>query len=144
MNNEAVHNNSIKYRSDIDGLRAIAILAVVIYHAFPSRLPGGFVGVDIFFVISGYLITSIILKKLDMGNFSFIDFYIRRIKRIFPALLTVLTACYFFGWQALFVDEFKALGKHVLSGIAFVQNFVLYFEAGYFDSASELKPLMHL
>src|SRR6202035_6033864 len=80
----------LSYRPDIDGLRAIAVLAVVIFHAFPSALPGGFVGVDIFFVISRYLIGSILLLQLSEGRFSFRDFYARRIKRIFPALLLVL------------------------------------------------------
>ena len=81
------------YRPDIDGLRALAVLAVVIFHAFPAVLPGGFIGVDVFFVISGFLITSIILKGLEQDSFSFTQFYAHRIRRIFPALILVLCAC---------------------------------------------------
>lgn len=134
----------ISYRPDIDGLRAFAIIAVLLFHAFPLIIPGGFVGVDIFFVISGYLISSIIFKELNAGSFSFSGFYQRRIKRIFPALVLVLAACYLFGWFALMASEFKMLGKHMISSIGFVQNIVLYKESGYFDTASELKPLLHL
>ncbi|MGY2294226.1 acyltransferase family protein [Pseudomonas yamanorum] len=137
-------HDHLKYRPDIDGLRAIAILSVVIFHAFPSMLPGGFAGVDVFFVISGFLISSIIFKSLDRGNFSFIDFYSRRAKRIFPALVVVLLATYVFGWFTLLPDEFKQLGRHIAAGTIFLQNFNLLGESGYFDTSSELKPLMHL
>ncbi len=133
-----------KYRADIDGLRAVAVLSVVGFHAFPSLIKGGFVGVDIFFVISGYLISDIIFRELDKGSFSFASFYSRRIKRIFPALLLVLSACYAFGWFALFADEYKQLGKHIASGAGFLSNFVLWNESGYFDNAAETKPLLHL
>lgn len=136
--------SKIEYRPDIDGLRALAIIPVVAYHAFPSYTPGGFVGVDIFFVISGFLISLIIFKGLSKNNFSFIDFYFHRIKRIFPALIIVVSACYVIGWLTLLPIEFKQLGKHIASGMMFVQNFSLWKEAGYFDAASELKPLMHL
>lgn len=138
------HNVHPNYRPDIDGLRAVAILSVVLFHAFPTQLRGGFVGVDIFFVISGFLISTIIFRSLQKNDFSFIEFYAHRIKRIFPALIVVLTACYTFGWFALLPDEFKQLGKHMAAGAGFVQNLVLWKEAGYFDTASELKPLMHL
>ncbi|WP_178111740.1 acyltransferase family protein [Pseudomonas sp. SJZ131] len=134
----------LKYRPDIDGLRAIAIIAVVIFHAFPSMLSGGFAGVDVFFVISGFLISSIIFRSLHLGTFSFVDFYSRRAKRIFPALVVVLLSTYVFGWFALLPDEFKQLGKHVAAGTLFFQNFNLLGESGYFDTSSELKPLMHL
>lgn len=134
----------LSYRPDIDGLRAFAIISVVLYHAFPAYMRGGFIGVDIFFVISGYLISSIIFKGLDAGNFSFLDFYKRRVNRIFPALIIVLLACYAVGWFALMAAEFKFLGKHVLGGIGFIQNLVLYKESGYFDTSSELKILLHL
>ncbi len=133
-----------KYRADIDGLRAVAILPVVLFHAFPSRLTGGFVGVDVFFVISGFLISSIIFRNLKDGNFSFLDFYARRVRRIFPALSLVLSATLIFGWLSLDADEYKMLGKHVAAGVGFVQNFILWGEVGYFDISSELKPLLHL
>src|SRR5689334_14561742 len=94
------------YRPDIDGLRAVAVLAVLAFHSFPARFPGGFIGVDIFFVISGFLISGIIFKSLDRDTFSFTDFYKRRIKRIFPALIIVLAACLVFGWFALLPSEY--------------------------------------
>lgn len=133
-----------KYRADIDGLRAVAILSVVAFHAFPFWFPGGFVGVDIFFVISGYLISNIIFSSLDRNVFSFGQFYARRIKRIFPALLLVLTFFYTFGWFILFADEYQQLGKHMAGGALFVSNFLLWGESGYFDQAAEVKPLLHL
>ena len=133
-----------KYRPDIDGLRAVAVLAVVAFHAFPRWMPGGFVGVDIFFVISGYLISTILLENLARGTFSFTTFYMRRIRRIFPALALVLAASFAFGWYSLFADEFRQLGKHMAGGAGFVANILLWKEAGYFDTASELKPLLHL
>ncbi|WP_434630315.1 acyltransferase family protein [Chromobacterium sp. CV08] len=135
---------ALSYRPDIDGLRAVAILSVVLFHAFPGRLPGGYAGVDIFFVISGFLISSIIFKGMVNQNFSIIDFYIHRVKRIFPALIVVLLTCYCAAWAVLLPDEFKQLGKHIVSGAGFIQNLMLWSEAGYFDHASELKPLMHL
>jgi peptidoglycan/LPS O-acetylase OafA/YrhL len=137
-------NSHLSYRPDIDGLRAIAVLAVVFYHAFPSLAQGGFVGVDIFFVISGYLISTILLKGMEQGSFSFADFYARRIKRIFPALMLVLLSCLAFGWFALLADEYKQLGKHTAAGAAFVSNLVLWKEDSYFDVVAELKPLLHL
>ncbi|MFM8532615.1 MAG: acyltransferase family protein, partial [Acidimicrobiia bacterium] len=129
---------------DIDGLRAIAVLAVVGFHAFPGRVPGGFVGVDVFFVISGYLISGIIFSALAQDRFSFSDFYARRIRRIFPALVLVLATTYAAGWFLLFADRFAQLGKHVAGGAGFVANYLLWFEAGYFDASSDTKPLLHL
>jgi len=138
------HLSHPKYRPDIDGLRAVAVLAVVAFHAFPSWVRGGFIGVDVFFVISGYLISTIIFENLDKGTFSFTEFYARRIKRIFPALLLVLIACFAFGWFALLADEYKQLGKHIAAGAGFISNFTLWNEAGYFDNSAETKPLLHL
>jgi peptidoglycan/LPS O-acetylase OafA/YrhL len=138
------HLSHPKYRSDIDGLRAVAVLAVVAFHAFPDWMNGGFVGVDVFFVISGFLISSIIFENLEKGTFSFAEFYARRIKRIFPALLLVLIASYAFGWFVLFPDEYKQLGKHIAAGAGFASNFTLLSESGYFDNSSETKPLLHL
>ena len=132
------------YRPDIDGLRAIAVGSVVIFHAFPWLVPGGYVGVDVFFVISGFLITTNILGGLQGGTFSIRSFYDRRVRRIFPALATVLAATYALGWVSLFDKEFEQLGKHVAGGAFFVSNLFLWAEAGYFDTASEVKPLVHL
>jgi peptidoglycan/LPS O-acetylase OafA/YrhL len=133
-----------KYRPDIDGLRAVAVGSVLGYHAFPDVIRGGFVGVDIFFIISGYLISTILLGNLEKGTYSFTQFYMRRILRIFPALLLVLLACFGFGWFELLGSEFKQLGKHIAGGAGFISNMILWRENGYFDNAAELKPLLHL
>lgn len=134
------HFSHPKYRRDIDGLRAIAVLSVVAFHAFPEWIKGGFIGVDVFFVISGYLISTIIFDNLDRGTFSFLEFYERRVKRIFPALLLVLASCYVFGWFSLLGDEYMQLGKHIAGGAGFVGNLVLWSEAGYFDNAAAPSP----
>lgn len=134
----------VSYRADIDGLRAVAVILVVAFHAFPHMAPGGFIGVDIFFVISGYLISSIILKNVSDGSFSFRDFYSRRIKRIFPALILVLAFVFSAGWFLLLPSEYKQLGKHLVAGAGFASNFVLWNESGYFDATAEGKPLLHL
>jgi peptidoglycan/LPS O-acetylase OafA/YrhL len=134
----------VKYRPDIDGLRAVAVLSVVFFHAFPRVVTGGFVGVDIFFVISGFLISTIIFNGLDSSAFSFTEFYSRRIRRIFPALSIVLLGSFVFGWFYLLSGEFKQLGKHIAAGAGFVSNLVLWNESGYFDKAADTKPLLHL
>lgn len=134
----------IPYRSDIDGLRAVAVLAVVLFHAWPTGLSGGFAGVDIFFVISGYLISSIIFKSNTEGNFSLLKFYYHRIRRIFPALLVVLISLLVVGWFVLLAEEYQQTGKHVSAGALFLANFAFWREVGYFDVQSELKPLLHL
>jgi peptidoglycan/LPS O-acetylase OafA/YrhL len=135
---------SSTYRPDIDGLRAVAVLAVVAFHAFPERLPGGYAGVDVFFVISGFLISSIILRDLEAGTFSVANFYGRRVRRIFAALIVVLAATLVIGSFVLFPHEYRQLGRHVLGGAGFVSNLLLWSEAGYFDEAAEAKPLLHL
>lgn len=127
------HLSHPQYRPDIDGLRAIAVLSVVAFHAFPEWVKGGFTGVDIFFVISGFLISSIIFDNLDKDTFSFREFYARRVKRIFPALIIVMFSCYAFGWFALLGEEYKQLGKHIAGGAGFVSNILLWTEVGYFD-----------
>jgi peptidoglycan/LPS O-acetylase OafA/YrhL len=137
-------DEQLKYRADIDGLRAVAVLAVLAYHAYPNRVRGGFVGVDVFFVISGFLISRIIFVGLDARTFSFFDFYARRIRRIFPALLLVLGTSLSIGWFMLPPEEYASLGKHTAAGAAFVSNLSLWQEAGYFDAAAETKPLLHL
>ena len=141
---QQTHHSHITYRPDIDGLRAFAVLIVVAFHAFPEKVKGGFIGVDVFFVISGFLISSIIFKDLGKGSFSLLDFYIRRVCRIFPALLLVLIFSYIFGWFTLLQDEYQQLGKHIAAGSTFISNYVLWNEAGYFDNATETKPLLHL
>lgn len=133
-----------KYRPDIDGLRAIAVLAVVAFHAFPTWVQGGFIGVDVFFVISGYLISTIIFENLDKNTFSIGEFYLRRIRRIFPALILVLAAGYVLGWLTLFADEYKQMGKHIAGGAGFISNYILWNDSGYFDGIAEKKPLLHL
>lgn len=132
------------YRADIDGLRAIAVALVVGFHAFPKLLPGGFIGVDVFFVISGYLISRIIFKELQTKSFSFVDFYVRRTRRIFPALIIVLLATLVAGMIILQDDEFSRLLKHIAGGGAFILNYLLAGEGGYFDRLAEAKPLLHL
>lgn len=132
------------YRADVDGLRAIAVMSVVGFHAFPSWFKGGFIGVDIFFVISGFLISSIIFSNLESNTFSFMEFYARRIRRIFPALVVVLGISSVYGWFSLTETEYGQLRKQIAAGAAFVSNFALWSESGYFDKAANTKPLLHL
>ncbi len=132
------------YRPDIDGLRAVAVLAVLAFHAFPSVFVSGFVGVDIFFVISGYLITRILLAQLSTTHFSLRHFYAQRIKRIFPALATVLIFCLCVGWIALTSGEYKQLGRYTAGGAVFLDNILFWRDAGYFDTEANTKPLLHL
>jgi peptidoglycan/LPS O-acetylase OafA/YrhL len=138
------HNPQLKYRPDIDGLRAIAIIAVVVFHVFPERLPGGFLGVDVFFVISGFLISTIIAKRIEAGSFSIVEFYSDRIRRIYPALVLVLIATMMVGRNVMLPNELKLLGKHVAWSAGFIENFLLRSESSYFDISTILKPLMHL
>lgn len=135
---------SQQYRPDIDGLRAIAVTLVLVYHAFPKAAPGGFVGVDVFFVISGFLITGIIEDQIAAGRFSIANFYQRRIRRIFPALIAVLAASFAAGWFWLLPDEFEQLGSNTLASSAFAANIALLFQSGYFDIEAAKKPLLHL
>lgn len=139
-----VTSKSQSYRADIDGIRALAVLAVVIYHAVPEWIPGGFTGVDIFFVISGYLITKIIFSEISESKFSFVNFYLRRIRRIFPALIITLALCLAYGWLILLPIEYQQLGLHAAASSVCIQNFLFWKESGYFDSAANLKPLLHL
>jgi peptidoglycan/LPS O-acetylase OafA/YrhL len=139
----AVHEHG-KYRRDVDGLRAVAVLLVLLYHGFPRVFVGGFIGVDVFFIISGYLITGIILDGLHDGSFTFRSFYARRVRRIFPALTVVLAVCPLIGYVVLLPGEFQQLGRHIASGAAFISNLTLLREVGYFDAAAESKPLLHL
>ena len=132
------------YRPDLDGLRGIAVLLVVFFHYFPDYFWGGFIGVDIFFVISGFLISSILFRGAESGQLKITEFYSRRFRRIFPALIVVLVATYALGWVLLLADEYKQLGKHMAAAGGFISNFVLWREAGYFNIPNDHKPLMHL
>lgn len=140
----AGHARHFQYRPAVDGLRGVAVLAVLGFHAFPKSVTGGYVGVDVFFVISGFLITGIVARQLLHADFSFADFYWRRVRRLFPALVLVLATTLALGWFLLLPNEFKQLGKHATAAAAFVANFALWRESGYFDTAAEFKPLLHL
>ncbi len=140
----AGHAKHFHYRPAVDGLRGVAVLAVLGFHAFPETVTGGYVGVDVFFVISGFLITSIIARQLLHADFSFADFYWRRVRRLFPALILVLATTLALGWFLLLPNEFEQLGKHATAAAAFLANFALWRESGYFDTAAEFKPLLHL
>lgn len=133
----------MKYRAEIDGLRSLAILPVVAFHAGIERLSGGFTGVDVFFVISGYLITTIILGELGTGSFSILEFYKRRILRILPALAVVLLATAVAAWAIMLPNEFRATGKSVVATALFLSNVYFWQTSGYFADAAELKPLLH-
>jgi peptidoglycan/LPS O-acetylase OafA/YrhL len=137
-------SDSAAYRGDVDGLRAVAVLLVIGFHFFPRYVPGGFIGVDVFFVISGFLITRLIVVGLEDGSFTLTDFYARRIRRIFPALALVLAVSLVAGWLLLFPLDYRDLGKHAAAAAVFIANFTFLNEAGYFDTSSELKPLLHL
>lgn len=133
----------MNYRPEIDGLRAIAVLSVFLFHLDVEAFGGGFVGVDIFFVISGYLITSIIQKSLDSNRFSIKHFYERRFRRIMPALYVMLMVTSLAAWICLMPDEMKSYGKSLVSSLLFYSNFQFWRESGYFDLGSEMKPLLH-
>lgn len=131
------------YRPEIDGLRAVAVLAVMIYHGQPSWLPGGFVGVDMFFVISGYLITSILVKDYLEGRFSYASFYERRVRRLIPALLVCLSVSAFAGYVWLLPSDRRETFHSLTYVSLFLSNIFFFKHSGYFDTASELKPLLH-
>jgi peptidoglycan/LPS O-acetylase OafA/YrhL len=131
------------YRREIDGLRAIAVLPVILFHAGFEMFSGGFVGVDVFFVISGYLITSIILAEKEAGTFSLMRFYERRARRILPALFVVMAACAPFAWLWLLPNDMEDFSQSLVAVSLFVSNILFWGESGYFDTAAELKPLLH-
>lgn len=133
----------LKYRPEIDGLRAVAIMPVVLFHAGFALFSGGFVGVDIFFVISGYLITSIIVQEINDGTFSILNFYERRIRRILPPLFIVISVSIFLGWWFLFPSEIFDLTLSAISVIFFVSNFYFWQKQDYFGTSAELQPLLH-
>lgn len=133
----------MRYRPEIDGLRALAVLPVLLFHAGFSWAAGGFVGVDIFFVISGFLITGIILEDLRAGKFSIANFYERRARRILPALFAVCLATIPFAWAWMLPQEFTSYARSLVASVLSVSNFLFWKEAGYFAAANELKPLLH-
>ncbi|HWM70015.1 MAG TPA: acyltransferase family protein [Steroidobacteraceae bacterium] len=134
---------SRQYRADIEGLRAVAVLPVVAYHVAPWALPGGFVGVDIFFVISGFLITQLLLDDIDTGRFSLAGFYERRIRRILPALVAMLVVTFALGMRYCMPDELTDLSKSLIAATLSVSNFYFYNTSGYFDGLTSAKPLLH-
>jgi len=133
----------LKHRSEIDGLRAVAVIPVILFHAGFSTFSGGFVGVDIFFVISGYLIATIILANMEKGTFSLVEFYERRARRILPALFFVMLVSLFFAWLWLTPRDLKDFSQSLVAVSTFSSNFLFWSESGYWDVASELKPLLH-
>lgn len=133
----------MKYRSEIDGLRALAVVPVILFHAGFKAFNGGFVGVDVFFVISGYLITTILLNDLELGNFSIVHFYERRARRILPALFLVMFACLPFAWFWLLPQDLKSFSQSLVAVSIFASNILFWQTSGYFDTANELKPLIH-
>ena len=133
----------MKYRAEIDGLRAVAVVPVVLFHAGFSVFSGGYVGVDVFFVISGFLITTIIVRELDEGRFSLTNFYERRARRILPALFVVIAACLPFAWALLVPQDMKDFAQSVTAVTFFASNILFWSESGYFSGVSELKPLLH-
>lgn len=133
----------LSYRPEIDGLRAFAVLAVIFFHAYPSTFPSGFLGVDVFFVISGYLITNIIYEDLKSKKFSFSFFYERRARRILPTLFLVVLISEIFSYFILMPEALESFSKSVLFTLSFISNIFFYKQTGYFDVASELKPLLH-
>lgn len=134
---------SLTYRREIDGLRAVAVIPVILFHAGLTVFSGGYVGVDVFFVISGYLITSIVISELGNGDFSIARFYERRARRILPALFFVILCCIPFAWMWMLPEELKAFSQSIVAVVFFVSNILFWREEGYFAPAAELKPLLH-
>jgi len=133
----------LKYRAEIDGLRALAVIPVILFHAGFELFRGGFVGVDVFFVISGYLIATILVQDIEGGQFSILRFYERRARRILPALFFVMLACFPAAWFWLSPRDFKDFGQSLIAVSLFSSNFLFWLESGYFSTAAEFKPLLH-
>ena len=133
----------MKYRREVDGLRALAVIPVILFHAGLESFNGGFVGVDVFFVISGYLITTIIIRELDAKRFSIVAFYERRARRILPALFAVMFACVPFAWLWLRPSDMEDFSQSLIAVSLFASNILFWSESGYFGAAVELKPLLH-
>jgi peptidoglycan/LPS O-acetylase OafA/YrhL len=142
MPDPIVDKPRLTYRPDIDGLRAVAVLLVIAGH-LRTRFSGGYIGVDVFFVISGYLISSVILSELDAGRFSIVTFYERRVRRIFPAMLVMMAVTTIFVYRFFVPLEVEGYGRSLLAALFSCSNFLLWHEAGYFDTSSAVKPLLH-
>lgn len=137
------HSHLETYQAQIDGIRAIAVLGVILYHANPEWLKGGFFGVDVFFVISGYLISGLILNQHQNGDFSLVQFYIKRLRRIMPALLVVISISFVVCWIILLPDEMRDFSKTIFSSVLMYSNILFITDTGYFDTQTSLKPLLH-
>src|SRR5210317_992878 len=133
----------MKYRAEIDGLRAIAVIPVILFHAGFEVFSGGFVGVDVFFVISGYLITTILIEDIENKRFSIVNFYERRARRILPALFFIMLVCIVFAWMWMLPSQFKDFSRSFIAVSLFASNIFFWLESGYFDRAAEVKPLLH-
>ncbi|MEM7670638.1 MAG: acyltransferase, partial [Pseudomonadota bacterium] len=133
----------MKYRPEIDGLRSVAVLPVILFHGGVEVFSGGFVGVDVFFVISGYLITTILLNEIEQGRFSLVNFYSRRARRILPALALVVLCSIPFAWFWMLPTAFKDFSQSIAAVSLFSSNFLFWSESGYFAAAAEEKPLLH-
>ena len=136
-------NHSLAYNPSIDGLRGIAVLLVVIFHIWHGVFSFGYVGVDIFFVLSGFLITQIIYQKISRNAFSLKEFYRNRIRRIFPGVILTLLIAALLGYFFMFIGEYGSLGKHIKSSALFYENIRLMKEIGYWDENAVFKPLLH-
>ena len=135
--------SAVKYRPEIDGLRALAVVPVILFHAGFGVFSGGFVGVDVFFVISGYLISTIIMTEMAAGRFTLAGFYERRARRILPAMFLVMLACLPFAWAWMVPLRLEDFGQSLVAVAAFASNMLFWQESGYFSPAAEFKPLLH-
>lgn len=133
----------MKYRAEIDGLRALAVVPVILFHAGFKLFSGGYVGVDVFFVVSGYLITTILIENIENSQFSLANFYERRARRILPALFFVMLVCIPFAWMWMLPDPLENFGQSLVATVFFANNILLLITSGYWDLASEFKPLLH-
>ena len=133
----------MKYRPEIDGVRALAVIPVILFHAGFELFSGGFVGVDVFFVISGYLITTILIEDIENKRFSLVNFYERRARRILPALFFVMLVCLPFAWMWMLPNQIKDFSQSLVAVSLFASNIQFWRESGYFEAAAELKPLLH-
>ena len=131
-------------RADIDTLRAISVISVIIFHLEQSYFPNGYLGVDIFFVISGYVITKSIIKDFSKEKFNFLEFYYKRIKRILPVFLIVLSSTFLFSLYIYLIADLNRFLESLLSSLGFVSNFYFWITGGYFSTNDQLKPLLHI